>query len=146
MQTKQEAELIYHWAGESPWTFYTTQPCFTNRLCWRLSQIQEPKVLNAASLVDKGLWVLMCGHICKASTHKEEARFSRELNSPFLALTYRFDFPKHSVPSACWCDASGHAILGARHWVKVRGCKLFCIPEGKTPLTDLNFRKHHAWI
>lgn len=51
MQTKQEAELIYHRAGESPWASYTTQPCFTNRLWQGLSQIPEPKVLNA-TLVD----------------------------------------------------------------------------------------------
>lgn len=149
MQTEQEADLIYHRAGDSPWTSSRTQPCFTNRLCSGLSQIQEPKVLNTTldDTVKDLKWVLMCGHICKASTPKAEARFSRELRSPFLALPYRFDFPKRSVPSV-WCLwpccprsqalGDGTGLLSRNH--------LSLSTAGISLLKHLNLRKHRARI
>lgn len=38
-------------------------------------------------------------------------------------------------PQHLWCDASGHAIQGARSRVKTQGSKPFCVSEGKTPLS-----------
>lgn len=133
---KQEAEMIYHRVGESPWPSSIDQPHCKDRLCWRLTQIQEPQVLKTPGWWWQGLealWVLTCGHICKVSALK--AKLLRSLSLSLSSTNREVWFSNELSPQNLWCDASGHAIHGARPRVKTQGSKPFCVSEGKTPLS-----------
>lgn len=96
---KKEAELIYH-QGDSPWPCSRAQPCCEDRLCWRLTQIQEAKVLIADGDKDLKPCEYWHGDIFVRYQHSRRPSCAAA-QSLFLALTERFDFPRGSDPSTC---------------------------------------------
>lgn len=151
---KQEAELIYHRVGESPWPSSRAQPCCKDRLCWRLTQIQEPKMLKAPGWCWKDLKPCEYWHVGIFVRYQHSRRPSFWGAQVSLSSTNReVWFSSTLGPQHLWCDASGHAAPGEDTGLQTLVCIQGenCSP-GLTTVVSLslhkhpNCSKHRAWI